>query len=205
MGQSPTLYADSSAVQLLEPWIRIHSPGMDETVLRHVVQLTTGIFEQRSVLMERIAEGSAFCASMNSNTTQVRRILRDTRIQLETVYYPLMQSLLAEITNDILYLSMDESAHNDGVRLFQLSLVTDACSLPLGFMLYEKSDFWADEARVLLEVVATLIPKEKRLFCWQIVFMRVNHSLLPSKNLVGHISFVYPKIPISKQPTDGRP
>ena len=129
MGQSPALYADSRAVQLLEPWIRRHLAATNETVLRRFIQLTTGIFEQRSVLMERIAEGNAFRATMERNTTQVRRILRDTRIHLETLYYPLIKSLLAELPNNVLYLSMDESAHTDTVRLFQVGLITDACTL----------------------------------------------------------------------------
>ena len=161
MGQSPALYADSRAVQLLEPWIRRHLAATNETVLRRFIQLTTGIFEQRSVLMERIAEGNACRATMESNTTQVRRILRDTQIHLETLYYPLIKSLLAELPNTILYLSMDESAHTDTVRLFQVGLITDACTLPVGFILYDTPAAWADDARLLLEMIALLIPPDK--------------------------------------------
>ena len=161
MGQSPALYADSSTIQLLEPWIRRHLPRTHETVLRRFIQLTTGIFEQRSVLMERIAEGSAFRGTMSSNTTQVRRILRDTRIHLETVYYPFIKSLLRELPNDVLYFSMDESAHTDGIQIFQVGIITDACTLPLGFIVYDRSDAWADDARLLLEIIATLIPSQK--------------------------------------------
>ena len=113
---------------------------MNETVLRRFVQLTTGIFAQRSLLLERIAEGTAFCATMESNTTQVRRIVRDTRIQCETVYYPCIKSLLSDIDDEVLYVSVDESAHMDGIRLFQVGLVTDACCLPLGFLVYDTFD-----------------------------------------------------------------
>jgi hypothetical protein len=48
MGQPRRLYADSPSVQLLEPWMRSYLPKLDETVIRRLIQLTTGIFEQRS-------------------------------------------------------------------------------------------------------------------------------------------------------------
>jgi hypothetical protein len=161
MGQPRRLYADSPSVQLLEPWMRRYLPNLDETVIRRLIQLTTGIFEQRSALVERIAEGSAFTATAGSNVTQVGRILRDERIPLEAVYYPLIQRLLAEMDTDMFYIAMDESSHQGDFHLFQVGLVTDAIVLPLGCFLYATNAVWADDARTLLTRIATLVPTGK--------------------------------------------
>jgi hypothetical protein len=67
MGQSRQLYMDAPSVQLLEPWMRKYLPPLEATVQRRLLQLVTGIFEQRSALLERIAEGSAFTANPVSN------------------------------------------------------------------------------------------------------------------------------------------
>ena len=80
MSQSPTLYDTSPALALLDPWLRAHLPSLDEAVVRRFSQLVAGIFEQRSLLLETIAQSSAFRASDSSNTTQVRRIIRDARL-----------------------------------------------------------------------------------------------------------------------------
>src|SRR6266540_4408581 len=109
MCQSETLYPYSPALQLLDPWMRKHLPNWEETATRRLIQLAAGIFERRSVLIEEIARSSAFnAAEQTSNETQVRRILRDERIELKTMYYPLIKMLLSELKTDILYLVMDE-------------------------------------------------------------------------------------------------
>jgi len=66
--------------------MRKYLPPLEATVQRRLLQLVTGIFEQRSALLERIAEGSAFTANPVSNLTQVGRILRDERLTLAAVY-----------------------------------------------------------------------------------------------------------------------
>ncbi len=71
-----------------------------------------GIFEQRSLLLETIAESTAFAGTDSSNATQVRRIIRDARISLNDVFYPLLQELIAELPNEVLYLTMDETSHH---------------------------------------------------------------------------------------------
>ena len=101
-----------------------------------MIQRTTGIFEQRSVLLDRIAAGSAFTANANSNLTQVGRILRDERITLEAVYYPFIRELLSTLETDTFYLAMDESSHQRDFNIFQVGLVTDAMVLPLGSFVY---------------------------------------------------------------------
>src|SRR5215210_7516706 len=161
MGQPRQLYADSPAVQLLEPWMRKYLPQLDETVMRRLIQLTSGIFEQRSALLERIAEGSAFTANTNSNLTQVGRILRDERITLERVYYPFIRELLNTMETDTFYLAMDESSHQDDFNIFQVGLVTDALVLPLGCFLYAPDAAWAAEARTLLTTLAQVLPRGK--------------------------------------------
>jgi hypothetical protein len=158
MRQPRQLYADSPSVQLLEPWMRKHLPQLDETVIRRLIQLTTGIFEQRSALLERIAEGSAFTANSVSNLTQVGRILRDERITLAEVYYPFMREILSTMETDTFYLAMDESSHQDDFNIFQVGLVTDAMVLPLGCFLYATDAAWAEEARTVLTTVAGLLP-----------------------------------------------
>ena len=99
MNQSPALYATSDALVLLDPWLRTHLPTLDEAVARRFVQLVTAIFEQRSLLLETIAESSVFTGTDSSNVTQVRRIIRDARITLEKVFYPFLEQLLTELPN----------------------------------------------------------------------------------------------------------
>ena len=114
MCQSQELYPYSPALQLLDPWMRKHLPKWDEVATRRLIQLAAGIFERKSVLIEEIARSTAFdAAEQTSNETQVRRILRDERIELKTMYYPLIAKLLAELSTDVLYLLMDETTHND--------------------------------------------------------------------------------------------
>src|SRR3712207_738096 len=83
LNQSPALSAPSEPLALLDRCLRTHLPTRDEAVTRRFIQLVTGIFEQRSLLLETIAESSVFTAADSSNVTQVRRILRDARITLE--------------------------------------------------------------------------------------------------------------------------
>lgn len=161
MCQSESVYAYSSALQLLDPWMRKHLPRWDETATRHLVQLAAGIFERKSVLIEEIARASAFnAAEQTSNETQVRRILRDERISLKTMYYPLITTLLHELKTDVLYLVMDETTHTTDYCLFQISLATDGFSIPLGFFQYDIDAAWADDARELLETLDDYIPEQ---------------------------------------------
>ena len=79
---------------------------------RRFVQLVTGIFEQRSLLLSTIAESSAFAGTDSSKATQVRPIIRDARISLNDMFYPLLQELIAELPNEVLYLTLDETSHH---------------------------------------------------------------------------------------------
>jgi hypothetical protein len=161
MCQSQELYPYSPALQLLDPWMRKHLPKWDEVATRRLIQLAAGIFERKSVLIEEIARSTAFnAAEQTSNETQVRRILRDERISLKTMYYPLIQQLLATLKTTILYLVMDETTHSDDYCLFQIGLATDGFSIPLGFFQYDIADPWADDARELLTTLDDYIPEQ---------------------------------------------
>src|SRR5215211_3569606 len=107
MCQSTSLYDLSPALQLLDPWMQARLPKiMDEAARRRLIQLTAGIFETHSALVETIATGTAFQADeISSNETQVRRILRDERIDLNAVYYPFIRCLLQEMKPQRLYLT----------------------------------------------------------------------------------------------------
>jgi hypothetical protein len=161
MCQSATLYPYSPALQLIDPWMRKHLPKWEEAATRRLIQLIAGIFERKSVLIEEIARATAFNApEQTSNETQVRRILRDERITLKTMYYPLIQALLNELQTTTLYLTMDETKHNNDYCLFQVSLATDGFSIPLGFFQYDIDDPWANDARELLETLDQVIPEQ---------------------------------------------
>ena len=47
-------------MRFLDPWLRAHLPALDAAVTRRFVQLVTGIFEQRSLLLSTLAESTAF-------------------------------------------------------------------------------------------------------------------------------------------------
>ncbi len=83
MNQPAPLYVTAPAVSLLEPWLRQHLPDLAPVVLRRFIQLVSGIFETRSLLIDTIADSTAFRATASSNATQVRRILRDLRLTME--------------------------------------------------------------------------------------------------------------------------
>jgi len=187
MDQSPVLYAESSVAQVVAPWLAKRLPRLDPTVVHRLVQLTTGILEHQSLLIEEIARGSAFRATAESNATQVRRIIRDTRLSLEQVYYPLIRALVAEIPSATLYLSMDASAHTNVVGLFQIALISDATALPLGFIVYDAADAWADDARAILTEVAALVPPEKQV----ILLADRGHASSAFVNVVTTIGWDY--------------
>src|SRR5262245_13508708 len=92
MCQSQPVYHESPSLALLEPWMRARLPKVvDPTARAHIIQLAAGIFESHSALVANIAGSSAFQANTeSSNETQVRRILRDERLFLASVYYPLI-------------------------------------------------------------------------------------------------------------------
>jgi hypothetical protein len=163
MHQSETLYDSSAALALIDPWLRAHLPALDEAVTRRFVQLVTGIFEQRSLLLETIAEGSAFGGEESSNVTQVRRIIRDARITLKAVFYPLLEQLIAELPNEVLYLTLDETSHHTDYCVVQVGLATDGISLPLGFHIYAPDEAWADDARELLSSIDAILPHRCRI------------------------------------------
>src|SRR4051812_36175148 len=136
MNQSQALYDTSTALALLDPWLRAHLPLLDETVTRRFLQLVTGIFEQRSLLLETIAESTVFAGTDSSNVTQVRRIIRDVRITLKDVFYLLLEQLIAELPNEMLYLTMDDTSHHTDYCAVQVGLATEGVSFPLGFHIY---------------------------------------------------------------------
>src|SRR6478609_9083363 len=124
MNQSQTLYDTSAALALIDPWLRAHLPTLDAAITRRFIQLVTGIFEERSPILETIAESSAFSGTDSSNVTQVRRIIRDARITIQDVCYPLLEQLLAELPNDVLYLTMDETSHHTDYCVVQIGLAS---------------------------------------------------------------------------------
>jgi len=165
MCQSASLYDLSPAVQLLDPWMRARLPKIiDETARRRLIQLTAGIFESHSALIETIATGTAFQANeISSNETQVRRILRDERIHLASTYYPFIRCLLEEMQSQVLYLTMDESSHKTDFCIYSIGLATDGGSIPLGWMLYDTDATWAEDARDLLQELAHYLPEQTQI------------------------------------------
>jgi hypothetical protein len=163
MNQSVTLYDNSAALALIEPWLRVHLPALPEAVARRFIQLVSGIFEQRSLLLEAISESSAFGGEDSSNVTQVRRIIRDSRITLQDVFYPLLEKLIAELPNEVLYLTLDETSHHRNYCVVQIGLASDGVSLPLGFHVYAPDEAWADDARDLLTTIDAILPHRCRI------------------------------------------
>lgn len=165
MCQPSALYAASPALQLLEPWMQPRLPKIvDPTARQHIIQLAAGIFERQSALIANIAKASAFqAATDSSNETQVRRILRDERLFLASVYYPFIQQLLKEMTPSELYLTIDESSHLNDFGIFGVALATDGISLPLGWILYATDEAWAEDARELLTTLAHYLPSQTRI------------------------------------------
>lgn len=159
MNRPAPVYAMQSAIETLEPWLLEHLPNLDPIARRRFIQLVTGIIEQQSLLLKAIAAGSVFQASPESNFTQVQRIIRDARLTLETVYYPLLASLLPLLPGDHAYITLDQSNHGKDFNLVLVGWATDAISLPLGFLVYGTDEPWAEQARELLHRLDQLIPE----------------------------------------------
>lgn len=136
MNQSAPLYVTEPALSLLDPWLRQHLPDLTPAVLRRFIQLVSGIFETRSLLIETIADSTAFQSTASSNATQVRRILRDLRLTMEEIYYPFIRSILASVPATDLYLTVDETSHGTDYNVVQIGWATDGMSLPLGMLIY---------------------------------------------------------------------
>jgi hypothetical protein len=161
MSQSLAVYDMTSALETLEPWLEQHLPNLNTVARRHFVHLVTGIIEQQSLLVRAIAAASPFQAEPESNFVQVQRILQDSRLDLETVYYPLLMQLLAALPAEHFYITVDQT--NQG-KLFNLVLVgvaSDGVSLPLGFVVYPTDGAWAEDARALLQRLDSLIPEDR--------------------------------------------
>jgi len=163
MNQSPPLYDMASALETLEPWLEQHLPDLEPVARRHFVHLVTGIVEQQSLLIGAIAAASPFQAEPESNYTQVQRIIRDTRLTLETVYYPFLMQILAALPSQDAFITLDETSHTDAFNLVLVGWATDAVSLPLGFVIYPTDGSWADDARTLLQRLAQVLPSERPL------------------------------------------
>lgn len=162
MNQSGSLYDMASALETLEPWLEQHLPDLDPVARRHFVHLVSGIIEQQSLLIRAIAAASPFQADPQSNYTQVQRIIRDTRLTLETVYYPFLMQILASLPGDHTFLTLDETNHNADFNLVLVGWASDAVSLPLGFVVYPTDGAWADDARALLQRLNVLLPPDRR-------------------------------------------
>jgi len=163
MNQSSPLYDMASALETLEPWLEQHLPDLESVARRHFVHLVTGIIEQQSLLLRAIAAASPFQAEPESNYTQVQRIIRDTRLTLETVYYPFLMQILASLPGQDAFITLDETSHTDAFNLILVGWATDAISLPLGFVVYQTDASWAEDARVLLQRLDQVLPAERPL------------------------------------------
>ncbi len=165
MCQSEPVYHESPSLALLQPRMLSRLPKVvDPTARAHIIQLAAGIFESHSALVANIASSSAFQAHTDSsNETQVRRILRDERLFLASVYYPLIQHLFSEMHPSVLYLTIDESSHGSDFNIFSVNLITDATAIPLGWLLYATDEAWAEDARDLLTGLAPYLPSNAQI------------------------------------------
>lgn len=161
MNQSAPLYDMASALETLEPWLEQHLPTLDPVARRHFTHLVTGIIEPQSLLIGAIAAASPFQAEPESNYTQVQRIIQDTRLTLETVYYPFLAHLLAALSDAHLFVTLDQTNHGSDFNRVLVGWATDAVSLPLGFLVYPTDGEWADDARQLLTRLDALIPADR--------------------------------------------
>jgi hypothetical protein len=149
----------ASALETLEPWLEQKLPNLEPVARRHFAHLVTGVIEQQSLLVGAIAAASPFQAEPESNYTQVQRILRDTRLTLENVYYPFLSQLLSSLPGDDVFVTLDQTNHGTDFNLVLVGWATDGISLPLGFFVYPTDGAWADDARTLLARIDALIPE----------------------------------------------
>ena len=162
MNPSCALYDSSPALAVIDPWLRAHLPKRDPAVTRRFIQLVTGIFEQRSLLLEQIAESTVFRGTESSNVTQVRRIIRDAHLTLKTVFYPFLEQLIAELPNEVLYLTMDETSHHTDYCVVHVGLATDG-QFTAWFPYLRARCRMGRGLRELLEAIDAILPHRCRI------------------------------------------
>jgi hypothetical protein len=113
--------------------------------------------------------------SDSSNETQVRRILRDQRLFLASVYYRFIRQLLSEMAPTQLYLTIDEESHLSDFTIFGVALATDGMTIALGWLVYATDQVWAEDARDSLTTLADYLPADIRI----IVLAERIHSAEP--------------------------
>jgi hypothetical protein len=161
LNQPLPLYDMASALETLEPWLEQHLPDLEPIARRHFVHLVSAIIEQQSLLIRASAAASRFPAEPESNYSQVQRIIRDTRLRLETVYYPFLMQILAELPGQDAFITLDEPSHTDGFKVVLLGWPTDAVSLALGFVVYPTDGSWAADAGTLLQRSDQVVRSER--------------------------------------------
>ncbi|KAB8142997.1 hypothetical protein F8S13_12205 [Chloroflexia bacterium SDU3-3] len=87
MPQPPIVYVMSSVLESLEPWLAQLLLDFDVVARHHFTHLVTGIIEQQRLLFRQIEAASPFQSEAVSNFIQVQRIIRNTRLILEQIYY----------------------------------------------------------------------------------------------------------------------
>lgn len=76
----------------------------------------TGIIERQSLRIGKIAAASPFHGEVESTYTHVQRIIRDTRLGLESVYYPFLRRILEAVPGDHAFITLDETSHPESLQ-----------------------------------------------------------------------------------------
>ncbi|ACL23618.1 hypothetical protein [Chloroflexus aggregans] len=164
MNQSQPFYDVQSAVHALDPWREQHLPNREPGARPHFIQLVAGMTEQHAFLFRERAASSAGPAEQPESTyPQVQRIIRDTRLPLETVSSPCVRQLLASIPSDVFSVTLDATNQGKRFTLVVVGWATDGIRLPLGFLRSSGDGRWAEEARRVLDRLEGRIPPDQRI------------------------------------------
>jgi hypothetical protein len=144
------------------------------TAVRRLALLVTGMVAARSTSMGQIAQEVldlqlTGATQVESVERRLRRTLADARLTAERCYEPVIQAVIdwdeVRVSGQAVDLIVDESAREEAVHLFRVSLAYRGGALPLAWAIWEQNVAMADAvywAHVdgVLDRVAQILPAD---------------------------------------------
>lgn len=155
MKNTPSLY--NTLMSILEQ----PANWLDRRHLKTMVWMVIGLIETRLI---SLTEWSTFTDSRaqyaQSTTRRFSRWLHNERIEVNTLYAPIIASALVEWCRSTVYIALDTSIVREKFCLIRVALVYRGRAIPLAWTVIEQQSATVafDHYRPLLDQVATMLP-----------------------------------------------
>jgi DDE family transposase len=163
MESTPRLY--DTLVQVLGQ----HSKWLDRRHLKTLAWMMVGLLQSRLISLTAWAPYvHSRAVFAQSHVRRFDRWLQNQRVEVHSLYSPLMQQALAEWGNNILYLALDTSLLWDAYCVLRISLIYRGRAIPIVWKVLQhpSSSVAYDAYSDLLDKAAALLPLQcKVVFC----------------------------------------